>query len=181
MRTCRQVRQPCAQSQRQRTFFRSRPRPLIPRICMTPTLLCACLPACLLPSPPLADSLLPPQALPLSAVTLPGQPASLDGGLSPAAAAAAASAKAAGAGIIIDAGFSACYVVPFYDGQLLTQGECLAPKTAAGMLLRWGCQGFLLVHPQDPVLKFLGTYVVQCIHPFDHHGVVWLPPHHQRS
>lgn len=82
--------------------------------------------ACTLPSlvaelqPP--DSLLPPQALPLSAVTLPGQPASLYGGLSPAAAAAAASAKAAGAGVVIDAGFSACYVVPFYDGQLLTQG-----------------------------------------------------------
>lgn len=84
-----------------------------------------CLPACLRLSPYLADSLLPPQALPLSAVTLPVQPASLDGGLSPAAAAAAASAKAAGAGIIIDAGFSACYVVPFYDGQLLTQGECV--------------------------------------------------------
>lgn len=43
--------------------------------------------------------------------------------LSPAAAAAAASAKAAGAGIVIDAGFSACYIVPFYDGQLLTQGK----------------------------------------------------------
>lgn len=57
---------------------------------------------------------------------LPGQPPVLgpegEGGLSPAAAAAAASAKAAGAGIVIDAGFSASYVVPFYDGQLLTQG-----------------------------------------------------------
>lgn len=53
----------------------------------------------------------------------PGQPPDPDGGLSPAAAAAAASAKAAGAGIVVDAGFSACYIVPFYDGQLLTQGK----------------------------------------------------------
>jgi actin-related protein len=45
-----------------------------------------------------------------------------EGRLSPAAVAAASSAKAAGAGIVIDAGFSACYVVPFYDGQLLTAG-----------------------------------------------------------
>lgn len=72
-----------------------------------------------------ADSLLPPQAIPLSAIIMPGEPASTEGGgLSPAAAAAAASAKAAGAGIVIDAGFSACYIVPFYDGQLLTQGGC---------------------------------------------------------
>lgn len=82
--------------------------------------------ACRLPplqavAPP-QEGLLPPQALPLSAIMQPGQPPGPDGGLSPAAAAAAASAKAAGAGIVVDAGFSACYIVPFYDGQLLTQG-----------------------------------------------------------
>jgi hypothetical protein len=78
-----------------------------------------------------ADSLLPPQAIPLSAIVMPGEPASTEsGGLSPAAAAAAASAKAAGAGIVIDAGFSACYVVPFYDGQLLTQGGSCDKRTS---------------------------------------------------
>eukprot|EP00879_Flechtneria_rotunda_P029212 GHRR01031497.1.p1 GENE.GHRR01031497.1~~GHRR01031497.1.p1 ORF type:complete len:308 (+),score=128.15 GHRR01031497.1:281-1204(+) len=50
-----------------------------------------------------------------------GQAAAADTALGSAAAAAAA-AKAAGAGLVVDAGFSACYVVPFYDGQLLSIG-----------------------------------------------------------
>jgi hypothetical protein len=81
---------------------------------------------------------------------LPGQPPCPDGpSLSPAAAAAAASAKAAGAGIVIDAGFSSCYVVPFYDGQLLTQGESGAGSSFArvSMLvirhgLEWAYSGY---------------------------------------
>lgn len=50
----------------------------------------------------------------------PQQPQQQQQPLSPEAAAAASAAKAAGAGVVIDAGFSACYAVPFYDGQLLT-------------------------------------------------------------
>lgn len=69
-----------------------------------------------------ADGALPPQALPLSVIAHPGQDAGVSACLSPAAAAAAAAAKAAGAGVIVDAGFSCCYVVPFYDGQLIQQG-----------------------------------------------------------
>jgi hypothetical protein len=69
------------------------------------------------------EGLLPPQALPLSAIVQPGQDPSSSSNLTAAAAAAAASAKAAGAGIIIDAGFSSCYVAPFHDGQLIQQGE----------------------------------------------------------
>uniref|UniRef100_A0A383W4Y3 Uncharacterized protein n=1 Tax=Tetradesmus obliquus TaxID=3088 RepID=A0A383W4Y3_TETOB len=42
--------------------------------------------------------------------------------LSAAGVAALTAAKAAGAGVIIDAGFSAAYAVPFFDGQLLPDG-----------------------------------------------------------
>jgi actin-related protein len=43
----------------------------------------------------------------------------------------AQSAAAAGCGVVVDAGFSACNIVPFFNGQLLSGG--LAPWRPGGL------------------------------------------------